>query len=106
MKGLKLTYKRHERKGLTRIGGGLYIDISHKRKKVGIISTNLMTSDYIIQFAIEKEDINEDGNPNCTWRWMVYRLPKETYSLEEIKERCVMIFNKIALTHKIHNFEK
>jgi hypothetical protein len=33
---------------------------------------------------VHKDDINEDGNPNCPWKWI--SLKKESESLQEAKD--------------------
>ena len=37
-----------------------------------------------ISFMVLKDDINEDRNPNCEFKWI--KLKKESSSLEEAKE--------------------
>lgn len=61
-----------------------YPDSHHikiKKSKVGNISDKYP---HKISLAVFKEDINEDGNPNCEWKWI--QLKKESKSLSEAKE--------------------
>jgi hypothetical protein len=37
-----------------------------------------------IRLMVHKDDINEDGNPNCPWKWI--SLKKESESLQEAKD--------------------
>jgi hypothetical protein len=48
---------------------------------------------YKIGLMVTKETIMEDGNPNCTWKWI--RLKKESSSLEEAKTFLNNNFQKI-----------
>ena len=40
-------------------------------------------SPHKIRLKVIKEDINEDGNPNCNWKWIT--LGKKSENLEEAK---------------------
>jgi hypothetical protein len=37
-----------------------------------------------IRLRVTKSNINEDGNPNCPWKWI--QLKKESESLQEAKD--------------------
>ena len=39
---------------------------------------------YKIRLQVIKEDIMEDGNPNCKWKWIT--LKKESQTLDEAKQ--------------------
>ncbi|GJQ43855.1 MAG: hypothetical protein JETCAE03_33530 [Ignavibacteriaceae bacterium] len=39
---------------------------------------------FTISLMIIKNDINEDSNPNCSWKWI--RLKKESKTLQEAKD--------------------
>lgn len=56
-----------------------------------------------IMFQVIKSDINEDGNPNCSWKWAT--LAREFDSVDEAKEwlNSEGIFEKIT---KQFNFYK
>lgn len=54
--------------------------IKLKNGKVGSIDDNFP---HKIRLAVFKDDINEDGNPNCQWRWIT--LKKESQSVSEAK---------------------
>ena len=40
--------------------------IKYKKKVCGQIVDNT----WAIRLMVKKSDINEDGNPNCEWRWL------------------------------------
>lgn len=78
---MKFTFKTEKETGRYR---SFYPDqhfIKLNRKVVGSIDDEFP---YAIRLIVVKKDINEDGNPNCEWRWV--RLQKESSSLLEAKE--------------------
>ncbi len=54
--------------------------IKFKKKVVGNIEDK---APYKIGLMVYKKDIKEDGNPNCSWKWIW--LIKESTSLDEAK---------------------
>lgn len=54
--------------------------IKLKTKECGRISDKYP---YKIRLMVEKKDLNEDGNPNCKWKYIT--LKKESTSLQEAK---------------------
>lgn len=52
-----------------------------------------------IRLMVEKADINEDGNPNCPWKWIM--LKKESADLQEAKEFLNKNFEAINAKFKI-----
>lgn len=44
----------------------------------------------------EKADINEDGNPNCTWRWVTLKAKFESLqgAKDWLNENFLLITNK------------
>ena len=67
--------------------------IKLKKRVVGQIDDE---TPYKIRLKIKKEDINEDGNPNCDWRWIT--LKKESQSLDEAKQ--FLKDNYAFITHR------
>lgn len=59
-------------------------EIKHKRQFVGQMFHQFMGTDFKIMFRIVKNDINEDGNPNCKWRWMTLKTP-QFQNIDEVK---------------------
>lgn len=70
-------------------------DIKLNKVKVGSIEDKT----WKIRLKVIKTDINEDGNPNCDWKWVT--LKKESKSLQEAKdwlnENINIITNKYPL---------
>lgn len=52
-----------------------------------------------IHFMIIKDDIMEDGNPNCVWKWV--KLKNKFNSVEEAKEFLELNFDSIISKLKI-----
>lgn len=53
---------------------------------------------YKINLRIIKSDINEDGNPQTSWKWIT--LKKECQSLDEAKEWLNLNFEKLNSVYK------
>jgi hypothetical protein len=47
-----------------------------------------------------KSDINEDGNPNCKWKWI--KLGKKSESLQEAKEFLNENIETIMAKYNLH----
>ncbi len=52
-----------------------------KKRTVGMIGDK---EPHQIRLMVVKSDINEDGNPNCEWKWI--KLKAEFKTIEEAKE--------------------
>jgi len=77
------------------------INIKVNKKVVGCIDApNYNTPDnlYRLRFQVIKKDINEDGNPNCTWRWMF--LKKKFETSDEAKEYTKLFLKKFVVDNK------
>jgi len=72
-----------------------YIEI--KGRECGSIDDK---SPHRIRFMVEKKDINEDGNPNCKWKWIM--LTKKSTSLSEAKEFLNSAFDIILAKYNLH----
>lgn len=57
-----------------------YHYIKLKKKQCGSINDKT----WEIRLQVIKDDINEDGNPNCEWKWI--QLKKKSDSLQEAKD--------------------
>lgn len=79
-KKIKFTFKRNGRpKGLAKVVHQDTWKIKLNKKWIGTIY-----SDYSIGLMVIKKDPNEDGNPNCKWKWI--KLKVKPQLLEEAKE--------------------
>ena len=65
--------------------------------EVGVIVHNT----WRIRLMVKKEDINEDGNPNCHWKWI--QLKKENSTLDEAKNFVKNSMSIISEKYKFHN---
>ena len=76
--------------------------IKWKKKEVGLIIdvSELGGPGFDIRFMVDKKDINEDGNPNCSWRWI--GLKKRCNTLRETKEWLNQNFEVLCETYKFH----
>jgi len=63
---------------------------------IGRIEPNLK-----IRFKIIKDDINEDGNSNCPWRWAIIKTPAFT-DMNEAKAWTKANFAGISKIFKIY----
>jgi hypothetical protein len=71
-------------------------------KDVGRIAPPSWSSNnkqWVIRLTINKKDINEDGNPNCSWKWveLVKRFDTEESAREYLKENKDKIFGNLDL---------
>jgi len=55
---------------------------------------------YAIRFQVIKDDINEDGNPNCVWKWVT--LGKKSETLDEAKKWLVDNTDLIVSKHNLY----
>lgn len=68
-------------------------------KKVGWIEEET----WKIFLHVYKEDINEDGNPNCKWRTIT--LIKKSYSLKDAKDFLNNKIESICEIYKLYSLE-
>ena len=71
------------------------------KKEVGRIDCD---PPYKIRLAVVKTDINEDKNPNCTWKWII--LKHQSSSLAEAKEFLNENFLSIIKQFPLYLFEE
>lgn len=57
-----------------------------------------------IRLMVEKSDINEDGNPNCPWKWV--QLAKDFNSLDEAKKFLESKIDIICTKYNLHRLPK
>lgn len=73
--------------------------IKVNKKECGFIDTTFGKPFAEIKFSIIKADIMEDGNPNCTWKWITLKkkFESETQARVFVKENIVAIAEKYNL---------
>ena len=77
----KFTFKTNKPTGKYRAFYSAHHDIKYDKKVVGRIKDGMP---WKIWLMVVKKDINEDGNPNCPWKWI--RFKQESNSLQDAKE--------------------
>lgn len=60
---------------------------------------------YNIRLMVVKKDIMEDGNPNCTWKWITLSIDSFT-SLKEAKEWLNANILSIREKYQLHLLEQ
>jgi len=70
--------------------------VKMNKKLVG----RIVAKDFSIMLMIEKNDINEDKNPNCSWKWIT--LKYKPLSLDGAKKYLNVNFDLINKTYKLH----
>lgn len=70
--------------------------IKYNNEEVGRITDN----EWKIKLTIIKDDINSDGNPNCTWKWIT--LGKKSESLQEAKDFLNQNIDKILEKYNLY----
>lgn len=94
---MKFTFKTEKSTGAWRSFSPDQHYIKLKKKEVGQIEDK---KPYRIRLQVVKDDINEDGNPNCTWKWI--RLKKESETLQEAKDFLNAVAGDIIAKYKIN----
>jgi hypothetical protein len=101
---MKLSFKKEPKAtGLSAIGHPFsHTIIKIDGKDVGRIappSWSSQSKQWIIRLTVNKKDINEDGNPNCPWKWVeiVNRFDTEESAREYLKENKDKIFGNLDL---------
>jgi len=77
---------------------------SHDIKLDRMVCGHIDPKDFSIRLCIIKDDINEDLNPNCSWKWVT--LKKKSSSLQEAKDFLNENFELITSKYRIHKHEK
>lgn len=92
---MKFTFKTEKPTGRYRSFFSESHDIKLKKMKVG----SIVDITWQIRLMVLKDDINEDGNPNCEWKWIT--LKKESASLQEAKDWLNVNFISLNQKYKI-----
>lgn len=72
-------------------------EIKLNRKVCGLIEDDIP---HQIRLMVIKSDINEDGNPNCKWKWI--KLGKKSESLQEAKDFLNENIETIMAKYNLH----
>lgn len=72
--------------------------IKLNKKEVGLIEHK---SPHHIRLMVVKSDINEDGNPNCKWKWIT--LKKKSKVLQEAKDFLNEYYYRITDEYKLYS---
>ena len=76
-------------------------NIKLNKAKCGLIDDSIP---HKIRLQVMKNDINEDGNPNCEWKWIT--LEKESKTLQEAKDWLNLNFEKMNACFKIYREDR
>jgi hypothetical protein len=77
-----------------------YYHILYLKKEVGEVYISEKDGKFVIHLSVLKKDINEDGNPNCAWRWIW--LNKRSDTLEEVTDFLNSAKEEILRRYNLH----
>ena len=97
---MKFTFKTKHSTGQYRAFFPNNHHIKLNKKQIGSIDDKFP---HKIRLMIKKEDIMEDGNPNCSWKWIT--LKKESISVQEAKDFLQTNIEKICEQYILHQLE-
>ena len=97
---MKFTFKTEKPTGRYRAFDNPRHLIKLNNKECGTIQHD---APHQIKLCVIKKDINEDGNPNCSWRWI--RLKGEFGSVEEAKLFLIENTGKVLERYELHLIE-
>lgn len=101
----KFTFRTDTPTGRYRSFDSAFHEIKLKGEIVGQISEKLgFPTIFSVGFKVDKADINEDGNPNVSWKWIY--LKKKTTSLQEMKDFLNDNIEKITSQFKLYSDKK
>lgn len=96
---MKVTFKTEKPKGKWAWLDNPTTYIKVDKQNIGNFDTD--ENDKItIRLRIIKDDINSDGNPNCTWKWI--QLKKVSDTLEEAKQFVIDHIKVISEKYNLH----
>jgi len=93
------TFKKHIYQGQYASFERDYTDIKLKKKVVGNI-VEIRNGYYQVGFMVVKQDILEDKNPNCEWRWIF--LAKTFSNEKEAREFVNFGYEKIIKKYNLY----
>lgn len=102
---MKLTFKKQPRESRMIGYPNPNVDIKVDGKVVGYISgPNWQSKDdrWHVHFMVQKKDIMEDGNPNCSWKRIQLKLNyvDESSARESVRHGIGGIINKYTLHYQ------
>jgi hypothetical protein len=97
---MKFTFKTDKPTGRYRHFFPSHHYIKLKGKTCGSIEDRIP---YKIRFMVFKEDIMEDKNPNCVWKWIT--LKQNCLTLQEAKDFVNENFDAIMQKYKMYRAE-
>lgn len=100
-KKLKFTFKTTRPTGSYAWLHKPYHDILLNKNKVGAIDPE---KPHTIKLMVMKADIMEDGNPNCSWKWI--SLKHKSESLDKTKEFLSENIDVILAKYKIRIYNE
>lgn len=96
----KFTFKTERPTGKYRALGATSHHIKMNGDLVGTISD---TFPYRIRLQVVKDDVNEDGNPNCEWKWIT--LSRVSSSVADAKDFLNDNFTSITNKFNLHRIK-
>ena len=96
MKKPKFTFKTEKSKGPY---SSFFPNTNHIKLNKQGIGTIEDKKPHIIRLKVIKDDILEDGNKNCEWKWI--RLTKKSESLQEAKDFLNKYIEEILKKYKL-----
>ncbi len=93
------TFKTEKATGMYRSFYPDLHEIKYKRKACGQILEDKLKG-YKVRLMIIKQDILEDGNPNCKWKWIQFKPRFKT--LQDAKDWVNKGFDVIMKTYNIY----
>lgn len=94
------TFKTRKPTGKWRSFFETHHDVKLDGKDVGSIDDK---QPHTIRLMVHKADINEDENPNCSWKWI--KLKKQSSSLDEAKQYLNDFIHQILEKYNIRKSE-
>lgn len=97
---MKFSFKTEKATGRWKSFQNDYHIIKLNKKQVGLIDDNT----WKIRLMVIKDDIYEDNNPNCIWKWVVIK--NEFGTLQEAKDWLNTNFKYLNEKYKLHQLEE
>lgn len=94
-KAKKFTFKTTKPTGRYKSFSNPYHEILLEGEVIGLIDYE--TNKLILK--VKKQVLEEDGNPNCTWKWI--KLSKTSNSLQEAKDFANEVFKLILEKYEL-----
>lgn len=108
MNAPKFTFKKNPASGLAQVAKpyGYGTDVKLRGKTVGTIrppNAQALSQDWRAAVMVEKSSpgVPDDGNPNCSWRWITFRtqFSSEEQAREWLRAHAAEIVSRYALRY-------